>query len=115
MSKACLFIVIASCWLSATADAVLPLAQEGQGIVEWVDQKCRTFTVTFNDKPRSRQLVWNYDTVFIDRLKFTTPAELKAGVIVRVRYQLPIFGKPFATRVAVTKPERRKHETKRIR
>lgn len=106
MTKASLLIVIASYLLPACrAEAVLPLPVESEGIVQAVDRESRTFTVAFNDKPRVQQLVWNKDTAFVDGVRFTTSATLNPGGIVHVRYQLPIFGKPFATRVAVQQPQ----------
>lgn len=116
MSKALSLALVACCLLlGPAAQALPPTSREGEGLIQSVDGKSRTFVISFNDDSRRRRLLWNRNTEFVAGMTFTSSDALKAGLTVRVRYRAPLFGEPFATRVSVTNPRRQEHERQRDR
>src|SRR2546425_1406788 len=67
--------------------------------IETMDRYTRTLTLDCDKEVKPLDLVWHDDTWFVQNQHFTNSEALKQGLMVRVYYWSPFFGKKFATRV----------------
>ena len=107
------FLALIACWLLsvATAEARPPSSREADGLVRSVDRKSTMATVQIEGASRLRSFEWNQRTRFVYHGKFTGPEVLAAGAAVRIRYRVPLFGKPFLSKVTLLERFRSSTET----
>lgn len=69
------------------------------GVVERLDTASRTVQLSPKDGKAPTELALTSRTKFIHNWHFAQEDELKEGTSVMVYYRMPIFGKPFVTKV----------------
>jgi hypothetical protein len=79
--------------------AITPLAREVDAVIQTINSNKRTLTVTCPQDYCPRELIWTSQTQFLRNWKLTATAELRQGMRVTIYYQMPIFGKPFLTKL----------------
>lgn len=85
------------------ASALPLLGRSITGTIQEVDVKNHKITMLRADTGTSITFSWIKRTTFVARGKMTDAAILRKGARVIVRHQVPFFGKPFVTRVTLTK------------
>lgn len=107
MRKIFQLALIVGCLLAgAPAQALPPLGNESDGLIQSVDRNVRTVTVKIEGDSRLRNFEWNKQTQFFEHGKFAAADALKPGAAVSIRYQTPFFGKPFLTKVVFLQSRR---------
>lgn len=69
------------------------------GTIQKVDAQAQETQMVRDDKGTLITFVWVRRTTFVANDRFTGAAILRKGARVEVRYRVPVFGKPFVTRV----------------
>ena len=79
--------------------AITPLAREVDAVIQTINSNKRTLTVTCPQGHCPRELIWTSQTQFLRNWKLAATAELRRGMSVIIYYHMPIFGKPFLTKL----------------
>ena len=105
-----LSVILAVLGGAGTSLAHAPRSREARVVIQSVDPRTRTLSLTCALRHVPQRLIWNANTGFIRDGRLVSAAELKAGTHATVCYHSPFFGRPYLTRVVwVDGEEKTKH------
>jgi hypothetical protein len=87
---------------TSNARAHSPLAREASAIVQTINHDKRILTLNYPQGSGPQVVIWNSNTEFLCDGKTVPATELKEGTHTTIFYHSPFFGKPFATKIALS-------------
>lgn len=114
LSRLCLLILLVTyCPSLKATPSVRPHGVVINGIVRSVDAASRTI-VFAQDDGTVRTLVWIRWAVFMQAGHETTPAHLRPGMRVALRYHNPLFGSDYFSRATLLLPNSSQTNSRRM-